>query len=72
MPYLTGDLHVDRISIITLCLQETFYLSDSNPYKIPTVSGASLFKQLHKATKTLRDLTIKMHAQVRNFTELQK
>ena len=50
---LTGDLHVDRISIITLGLQETFFLSDSNLYKNPTVSGASLFKQLHKATKNL-------------------
>ena len=50
---ITGDLHVDRISIITLCLQETFYLSDSNPYKNPTISGALLFKQLHEATKNL-------------------
>ena len=50
---LTGDLHMDRISIITLCLQETFFHSDSNPYKNPTVSGASLFKPLQEATKNL-------------------
>ena len=51
--YLTGDLHIDRIAIITLCLQEKFLLSDSKIYKNPAASGASLFKQLHEATKNL-------------------
>ena len=52
-PPVTVSLEISKLTESTFCLQEKFLLSDSKIYKNPSASGASLFKQLHKATKHL-------------------
>ena len=52
-PPVTVSLEISKLTESTFCLQEKFLLSDSKIYKNPSASGASLFKQLHEATKNL-------------------